>query len=716
MFKNEFYYLSALFTVCLSFVTPFAHGQALAQNQLPSCPKHTGAKFHKCFGDYTYLDGAHYIGDWRDNRWHGFGKLTSTNGDGYVGEFNSFNRHGKGILTTADGKRLEGIWENDKLIRKFKVNLNTESLARVFGGVVVNDTVADSQPINPNRLAACPKPDHSKKIDVERFAKWTNCWGRYKIEFDSTHLGSVFEGEWLNGLPHGKGAVTHVNGDKYIGTYKNGNRHGQATYIYADGDRYVGEYRNGEKHGQGTYTYADGEKYVGEYRDGKKHGQGTYTFFQGDIYIGEWLDDKQHGKGKEIYSDGRQPNEGIFENGKFVRAEKVTLPNINDNFAEHTDRTEIDRERQQLAEERRQVEADKRQREQQRSRKRLNLTISNTQPASDGSFTINVQINADTSSLKINGEEQGGRADGNYVIKKFARAGSVTEFTIVAKDVNGNQDSKTITVQRALSEGSVKIAALNPTQVKKQPERDAVAIIIGIAEYKNLPKAEYANEDARIFYDYAMRALGIKPENIKLLVDADADQADIYQAFKTWLPSRVRSTTDVYVYYSGHGLPASNGQEFYLLPQRAHRDLVEETAISQSKINAAIQATKPRSVTVFLDSCYSGMARTGETLLASARPLALKTDKKLFPAEFTVIAASQADQISSSSPDLKHGIFSYYLMKGMEGDADADSDGKITLGEMQRYLVDNVGRQAGMMNRKQEPQLIGDTNRVLIGR
>jgi uncharacterized caspase-like protein len=110
------------------------------------------------------------------------------------------------------------------------------------------------------------------------------------------------------------------------------------------------------------------------------------------------------------------------------------------------------------------------------------------------------------------------------------------------------------------------------------------------------------------------------------------------------------------------------------------------------------------------------MARTGETLLASARPLALKADKKLFPADFTVIAASQADQISSSSPDLKHGIFSYYLMKGMEGDADADSDGLITLGEMQRYLVDNVGRQAGMMNRKQEPQLFGDANRVLVGR
>ena len=119
-----------------------------------------------------------------------------------------------------------------------------------------------------------------------------------------------------------------------------------------------------------------------------------------------------------------------------------------------------------------------------------------------------------------------------------------------------------------------------------------------------------------------------------------------------------------------------------------------------------------------MDACYSGQARGGETLIASARPLALKAQTTIFPTGFNVFAASQSDQISSSSPspDLKHGIFSYYLMKGMEGDADANKDGKITLGEMQGYLAENVGRQAGMMSRKQELQLIGDPNRVLVGR
>jgi uncharacterized caspase-like protein len=219
-----------------------------------------------------------------------------------------------------------------------------------------------------------------------------------------------------------------------------------------------------------------------------------------------------------------------------------------------------------------------------------------------------------------------------------------------------------------------------------------------------------------VFYDYAIRSLGVRPENIRLLVDGDADDIGIYQAFKTWLPGRVRASTDVYVYYSGHGLPTADGKGLYLLPLRAHRDFIDKTAITQAEINAAIQAAKPKSVTVFLDSCYSGQARSGETLIASARPVALKAEKQLFPDYFTVITASQADQISSSSPDLKHGIFSYYLMRGMEGDADANKDGKITAGEMQAYLAETVSKQAGMMNRQQVPQLIGDANRVLVGR
>ncbi len=347
---------------------------------------------------------------------------------------------------------------------------------------------------------------------------------------------------------------------------------------------------------------------------------------------------------------------------------------------------------------------------------RMVLEVNTTEPDANGMLAINIKTNEETASLTINGVEEGGKDDGKYEIRRLAKVGQKNTYTIIAKDIYGETATKVITVERKASESKMSVAELNPALVKSQPSKDAVAIIIGIADYKNLPRADFANEDARIFYDYAIRALGVKPENIKLLVDADAGQGEILKTFKTWLPARVKPTTDVYIYYSGHGLPSADGQTLYILPQQADRDLIEDTAVAQSRINAAIQAAKPKSVTIFLDSCYSGAARTGQSLIASARPISLKANTQTFPADFTVFTASTAEQISSSSPDLKHGIFSYYLMKGMEGDADTNKDGKITAGEMHTYLTENVAKQASIANRVQQPQLTGDANRVLVGR
>ncbi len=379
--------------------------------------------------------------------------------------------------------------------------------------------------------------------------------------------------------------------------------------------------------------------------------------------------------------------------------------------------SQIDEQKRSLADERRRFEQDKRQREQARSSSRISIQASITEPDANGVVTIFVQSNVGTASLRINGEEQGGDVTGKYTIKKIAMVGQKTSYTIIATDSNGNLDTKTLAVTRKVSESTAVFAQLNSTNIKEHAKRDAVAIIIGIQNYKHLAQAEYANTDAQAFYDYATRALGVPPENIKLLLDTDADQVDIYRALRNWLPVKVnKDKTDVYVFYSGHGLPSADGRSLYLLPHGADRDLIDKTAISQQEIVASIKAARPKAVTMFIDSCYSGQTRTGETLLASARPLALKSQASAFPPEFTVISAATPDQLSWSSADLKHGIFSFYLMKGMEGDADINQDGKITMSEMQEYLTDNVAKQAMRNGRTQHPQLIGDGVRVLVAK
>ena len=101
-------------------------------------------------------------------------------------------------------------------------------------------------------------------------------------------------------------------------------------------------------------------------------------------------------------------------------------------------------------------------------------------------------------------------------------------------------------------------------------------------------------------------------------------------------------------------------------------------------------------------------------MVAGARPILVTARDSAAPNWFTVFSASALDEISSSLPEAKHGLFSYFLMKGMEGKADANADKRITAGELHAYISDNVSRQALRLGRVQTPQLQGDRERVLV--
>ena len=96
------------------------------------------------------------------------------------------------------------------------------------------------------------------------------------------------------------------------------------------------------------------------------------------------------------------------------------------------------------------------------------------------------------------------------------------------------------------------------------------------------------------------------------------------------------------------------------------------------KLFEEINNLNPKSVTIFFDACYSGTSRDNKTLIASARPVKILKDvENNIPENFTIFSASQLNQMSSGLKNGEHGIFSYYLMKGLEGLADQNKDKKI---------------------------------------
>ena len=174
-----------------------------------------------------------------------------------------------------------------------------------------------------------------------------------------------------------------------------------------------------------------------------------------------------------------------------------------------------------------------------------------------------------------------------------------------------------------------------------------MALIVGVANYsKTNADAIYADKDAQQFYDYARLKLGIPAKNIKELVNNNADLGEIALAVQDWIArSTKQGKTDVYIYFAGHDL-LHCGKDMYLLPYDGRPRLLNKTALLRDELFADIKKANPRSVTVFLDTCYSGTTRGTDMLIAS-RPIAVRAIKQSIPDNFTVFSAAEVTKLAN---------------------------------------------------------------------
>ena len=241
-----------------------------------------------------------------------------------------------------------------------------------------------------------------------------------------------------------------------------------------------------------------------------------------------------------------------------------------------------------------------------------------------------------------------------------------------------------------------------------EPNPDAIAVIIGVERYGALASARFAARDAQLFRRYATSVFGVTDDrnHVYLRTDADATGNEFRKLFGDdgWLARRVKPTSDVYVYFSGHGAPDVKSRTPYLLPTDADAAYAKETGYALNLLYQQLARLDARSVTVFLDACFTGATRTSGTLFTGARPIVISVEHPaLLKDNFAVIAASGSDQIASDYPAKRHGLFTYYALLGLRGDADADSDRTITVGELEQYLTKTVPASAASLDREQTP-------------
>ena len=86
-----------------------------AQSNLPSC---NGNFSGPCFGAYTFASGNEYVGQWKDDKFHGLGTSTFAGGEKFVGQYIDGKRNGFGTYYYANGSiRQQGLWSDDWFVQ-----------------------------------------------------------------------------------------------------------------------------------------------------------------------------------------------------------------------------------------------------------------------------------------------------------------------------------------------------------------------------------------------------------------------------------------------------------------------------------------------------------------------------------------------------------------------------------------------------------------------
>ncbi|MBI5239854.1 MAG: caspase family protein, partial [Elusimicrobia bacterium] len=216
-------------------------------------------------------------------------------------------------------------------------------------------------------------------------------------------------------------------------------------------------------------------------------------------------------------------------------------------------------------------------------------------------------------------------------------------------------------------------------QRRGEPRPEDFALVIGVEHYRSLPAADFAERDATVFARYAQAVLGVPEENTILLVGERAAKTDLAKYVEEWLPRNVSGDSRVYFFYSGHGAPDPVKGTAHLMPWDGDPAFLQTSAYPLGRLYERLDRLKAREVVVMLDACFSG-AGVRSVIASGLRPLVLVKEAVIPKGDkLTVLTAASGDEVAGSLDAQRHGLFTYYLLKGLDGAADPEGRGHVTV-------------------------------------
>jgi hypothetical protein len=486
--------------------------------------------------------------------------------------------------------------------------------------------------------------------------------------------GNIYEGEWRNDLKSGKGTMRFTNQDSYAGNFRDDKFWGKGIYRYNSGDIYDGSWVNGKAHGKGKYIFADKEKYEGDFFKGLFEGVGAFYYSDGSIFIGNWKNNKRNGEGKLHYKDGRKIA-GFWKDDQMVD-ESNGLTN-----------TAI-------------KEKDQNDYENNGSIRKRYWRNCNNSHCHQESGELNYQDGSVWQGEFLNGQPHGvgvlKYADGNKYegeVADHAPNGEGVMYFSSGQVVGGTWNNgypirKKQRVEKKQSEQIVEVDYDDDVKIW--------AVIVGVSSYAHMPSLKYTDDDAYQIYAFLKSPEGgaLPNDQIRLLIDENATRQNILAGMNDVL-LKADENDVVLMYYSGHGLPGM----FLPIDFDGYSN-----NLSHKEVLDVFKNSKAKHKLCIADACHSG------SLLASRSPFNQQMEE--FYQEYNntsggtaLIMSSKSEEVSLETSGLRQGIFSHYLIRGLNGEADNNKNDIVTVTELFDFI--SIGVKQYTRN-AQQPSIAGN--------
>lgn len=229
-----------------------------------------------------------------------------------------------------------------------------------------------------------------------------------------------------------------------------------------------------------------------------------------------------------------------------------------------------------------------------------------------------------------------------------------------------------------------------PLVVAKQVKSIVIAIGVGKFRDVRMPLVKYAERDAEIMSGYLRAIGGIPPERTRLLLDQNALREDLAETFEEWLPKRVDADTVVYVYFAGRAVVDGKSGGVSLVPFDGTTASVKRLYPVRRMQEVLSKLPIQRAIMMFEVSLDPTPGSNPASTPQADWEDGLAEGKN----EVMWMVGNKALQEAHAYEQGKHGLFTYHLLRGLQGLADIDRDGTVVAGELCTYARGEVGRVA----------------------